>query len=48
MLEEGVESSSTGVTDDYELPCGYRELKWGPREKQSVLSTTDPSFQPLN
>ena len=45
-LCEIVRSPGTGITDCCELPCGCWELNWGPLEKQPVLLTAEPSFQP--
>jgi hypothetical protein len=46
-LSEGVRSWSYRQ-DSGELPCGCWELNLGPLEEQSVLSTTEPSLQPLS
>ena len=35
------------ITDSCKPPCGCWELNPGPLEEQSVLSTTEPSLQPL-
>jgi hypothetical protein len=37
----------TGVTDNYELPCGCWELNHGSLEGQPVLLTSEPSFAPF-
>ena len=39
--QEGVGSPGTGVTDDYEPPCGYWEPKLGSLHEQQVLLTTN-------
>ena len=36
------------IADGCEPPCGYQELNSAPLEEQAMLSTTEPSFQPLN
>jgi hypothetical protein len=36
------------ITDGCEPPCGCWELNSGPLEEQSVLLTTEPSFQPYS
>lgn len=40
--EENIISPRTVVTEGYELPCLFRELNWGPLEKESVFLITDP------
>jgi hypothetical protein len=47
-LCEGARSPGTGVTGWWKLPCGCWELNLGPLEEQSVLLTTELSFQPLD
>jgi hypothetical protein len=36
------------ITDGCEPPCGCWDLNSGPSEEQSVLLTSEPSFQPSN
>lgn len=38
-------SDDPGITDSCELPCGCWESNLGPLEEQSMLLTTEPSFQ---
>lgn len=45
--KEGLRPPETGVTDDYEPPCGYWELSLAPLEDQIVFLTTLPPNQPL-
>ena len=37
----------TRLTDKCELPCGCWELNLGPLGEREVLSTPEPSLQPL-
>lgn len=36
-IEEGFRSSGTATRDSFDLPCGYKELKFGPLYEQSEL-----------
>jgi hypothetical protein len=45
-LQTHQKSASDPITDDCEAPWGGWELNSGPLEEQSVLLTTEPSFQP--
>ena len=40
-------SASDSITDGCEPPCGCWDLNSEPLEEQSVLSTAEPSLQPL-
>ena len=42
--EEGIRSPGTGVTDDYEPPCGCWESNLGPLEEHPVFLTAGESF----
>ena len=42
----GIRYPEIGIKHSCELPCGYREVNPGPLEDQSVLFTTESSFQP--
>lgn len=44
--EEGDEYSGTGITTSRGLPRGHWELSLDPPEKQSMLSTAEPSSLP--
>ena len=41
----GHQITSPGVTDDYELPCGYWKLNPGPLEDQPMLLIMEASLQ---
>lgn len=40
-LFEGIKTPGTGVTDNFELPCGFWELNLCPLEKQPVLLSAE-------
>lgn len=44
---EGVRFPGTVATDSCELPCVFWELTPNPLEEESVLTTAEPSLQPL-
>lgn len=44
-LSEDVGSPGTGVTDNYKLSGGGRELNLGPLEEQPALLNFEPSLQ---
>jgi hypothetical protein len=44
-LQRHQKRASDSFTDGCELTCDSWELNWGPLKKQSVLLTTEPSFQ---
>lgn len=46
MLEEGVRSPETGVTESCDLLCECWGVNPGSLERQPVISTTQPSLQP--
>lgn len=45
ILEEGIRSTGTGVTDGYKPLQGCWESNPGPLEEQSVVLTTEPFLQ---
>ena len=47
-LDSPEEGMMNPITDGCEPPCGCWELNSGPLEEQSVLLTTEPSFQPYS
>lgn len=47
-LCEGIRSPGTEVTDSCDLPGGCWELNLDPRAEWPVLSTAEPSLQPLS
>lgn len=48
ILEEGVKHPGPGATDNCKAPCGCWELNPSPGEEQPVLTTPEPSFQPIS
>ena len=42
-----VGSPETGITKNYEIPCGCWELDTGPLGEEPVLLTVHPFFQPF-
>jgi hypothetical protein len=45
--KEGTGSSEMGVTDHYELPCGWWAPNPSPTQEQQALLTVEPLVQPL-
>lgn len=45
--EVGIRSPGTGITEDYELPCGCWNPNLDPLQEQQRILTTEPSTQIL-